>query len=77
MLSMPEMTPLAMAGTEPMTITKKMACSLSWNSATASGIQAVDGIVCRPVMSEPMADRTTLLSATITPSTVPITTEAR
>ena len=74
MWSTPEMSPLAMAGAAPNTTTNVMAVSLRWKSRMASGNQAIVGIVCRPVISEPMAARSTLTRATATPSTDPITT---
>ncbi len=39
----------------------------------ASGNQAIDGIVCRPVISEPIADRSTRDRDTASPRAVPIT----
>jgi hypothetical protein len=70
---MPLMMPLAIAGVAPRRITKVIAFSLSWNSSTAAGNQAIDGIVSRPVMSEPTARRRTLTRATETPSATPST----
>ena len=63
-----------MAGAAPNTTTKVMAVSLKWKSRMASGNQAIVGIVCRPVISEPIAARSTLTRATATPSNEPITT---
>ncbi len=70
---MPEMTPLAIEGTAPMSSTKRMARSDSWNRTMASGSQATDGIVWKPVISEPTAERSTRLWATATPRAVPMT----
>src|SRR5262245_25958669 len=72
--STPEMSPLATAGAAPITTTKKMAPSDSLNSSSASGNQAIDGIVCRPVIIEPTAVRSTLNRDTSTPMAVPTTT---
>ena len=73
MWSTPAMRPLAMAGAAPSTTTKMMAASLSLNSRMASGNQAIDGIVCRPVIIEPTAARRSWLRATSAPSTTPMT----
>ena len=50
------MRPLAIDGAAPSTTTNMIARSESWNSRMASGNQAIDGMVWRPVMSEPTAD---------------------
>jgi hypothetical protein len=60
-----------------MTVTNRMAPSEIWNSRIAHGTHATDGIVCRPVMSEPTAARSTRTRATARPRTVPSTTEIR
>ena len=52
-----------MAGAAPRTTTKRMAFSLSLNSRMASGNQAIDGMVCRPVIIEPTAERSDLRAA--------------
>ena len=52
---MPLMRPLAIDGAAPSTTTKKIAPSVSWNSRIASGNHAIDGIVWRPVIIEPIA----------------------
>ena len=62
------MTPLAIDGAAPMTMTNRIALSVSWNSRIASGNQAIDGMVCRPVISEPIAARRSLERDTATPS---------
>ncbi len=55
---MPVISPLAIAGAAPRMTTKRIAPSSSWNSAMASGNQAIDGIVWMPVIIEPIARRT-------------------
>ena len=59
MWSMPPIRPLAIDGAAPSTTTNMIAPSVSLNSRIASGNQAIDGMVCRPVISEPTADRST------------------
>ena len=49
------MMPFAIDGAAPRTTTNRIALSLSWNSTIASGTHATDGIVCRPVIIEPIA----------------------
>jgi hypothetical protein len=73
MLSTPLMSPLAIDGAAPMTTTKKIAPSLSWNSNSARGYHATDGMVWSPVIIEPMAARSTGMRATAAPIAVPIT----
>ena len=70
---MPSMMPLAIDGAAPSTTTNKMARSLSWNSTIASGTHATDGIVCRPVIIDPIAARSTGTRATAMPTTPPMT----
>jgi hypothetical protein len=65
------MTPLAMAGTEPITVTNRMAPVDSLNSRIDHGTHATDGMVCSPVISEPKAARRTRTRATARPRTVP------
>ena len=62
-----------MAGAAPMTTTKRMACSASLNRRMASGNQAMDGMVCSPVISEPTAMRSTRTRDTTAPTATPIT----
>ena len=57
------MTPLAIDGAAPRITTNRIALS-SAKSRIASGNQAIDGIVCRPVIIEPMPARSTRLRAT-------------
>ena len=52
---MPLIRPLAIDGAAPSTTTNRIAPSVSWNSRIASGNHAIDGIVCRPVIIEPIA----------------------
>ena len=66
--------PLAIDGAAPRMTTNMIACSLSLNSTMASGNQAIDGIVCRPVISEPTAARSERNRDTSRPTTEPMTT---
>ena len=59
MWSTPVIRPLAIDGAAPSTTTNVIACSDSWNRRMASGNQAIDGIVCSPVIIEPTADAET------------------
>ncbi len=61
MLSTPAMKPLATEGAAPITITKRIALSCRPKSTMAAGNQAIDGIVMRPVIIEPTAERSTRL----------------
>ena len=61
----------------PSTITNVIAPSVSWNSKLARGNHAIDGIVWRPVMSDPVAVRRILLPPTTNPTAVPMTNAAR
>jgi hypothetical protein len=67
------MTPLAIEGTAPIRMTNRIASSDIWNSRIARGNQAIEGIVCSPVIREPMAARRILDRATSMPSTSPST----
>ena len=73
MLSIPLISPLAIDGAAPMTTMNRIVASDSWKIPIASGIQATDGIVINPVISDPKPDRSTRLLATIAPTAVPIT----
>jgi hypothetical protein len=73
MWSIPLMSPLAIDGAAPSTTTKKIAPSSSLNSRIASGNHATEGMVCSPVIIEPMADRSTRFRATSAPMIVPMT----
>ena len=77
---MPSSRPLATDGAAPSTITNRIAASPldvspppAWKITIASGVHATDGIVCRPVIIEPIARRTTLNRAVTTPTAVPMT----
>src|SRR5690349_1601051 len=71
---MPLIRPFATDGAAPMMTTNMMALSLIWNSRMASGNHMIDGIVCSPVISEPMAARRGAKRETAAPTTVPIST---
>ena len=73
MLSTPLMSPLAIDGAAPITTTKKMAPSLSLKRRSASGNQATDGMVCKPVIMDPIAARSTGMRATAAPMATPMT----
>ena len=60
-----------MEGTAPMRMTNRIACSESWNSRIASGNQAIEGIVCSPVIIDPIAARRIVDRATATPEHEP------
>ena len=70
---MPLMSPLAIDGAAPMTTTKMIALSLSLNSKSAAGNHATEGMVCSPVIIDPIAARSTLLRATSAPIVAPMT----
>ena len=70
---MPLMMPLAIDGAAPSTTTNVTVPWPSWNRMIASGTHATDGIVCRPVIIEPIAARSTLTRATAMPTTPPMT----
>ena len=67
-------SPFAIDGAAPSTTTKRMADSSSPKSRMASGNQAIEGMVCSPVINEPTAVRSSLKRATSTPMTTPMTT---
>src|SRR4051794_31409730 len=69
---MPLIRPFATDGAAPMTTTNRIALSLIWKSRMASGNHMIDGIVCRPVISEPTAARSGANRETAAPTTVPI-----
>ena len=71
--SIPEIRPLAIDGAAPSTTTNVMAFSVSPKSRIAKGNQAIDGMVCRPVSIEPIAERSTREAETAIPTVVPIT----
>mgnify|MGYP000899217394 CR=1 FL=1 len=55
------------------TTTKKIAPSLNLKMMIASGYHATDGMVCSPVIIEPMAARSTGMRATAAPIATPMT----
>ena len=59
MLSMPLIRPLAIDGAAPSTTTKMIALSLRPKSRIAAGNHATDGMVCSPVIIDPIAARST------------------
>ena len=73
---MPPRIPVATDGAAPITTTKSIEASDSLNKRIASGNHAIDGIVCRPVMRDPVATRINRQRETTTPMTAPITTAA-
>src|SRR5262245_32147839 len=70
------MSPLATDGAEPRTITKMIAFVVAPNRMIANGNQAIDGIVCSAVISEPVAARSGLIRDTSAPVTAPISTDS-
>ncbi len=72
MLSTPLMSPLAIDGAAPITTTKKIAPSLSLKMMIASGYHATDGMVCSPVIIDPIAARRIGIRATAAPSITPM-----
>ena len=72
MLSAPAIKPLAIAGAAPRTTTNRIADSVSLNRRMARGNHAIDGMVCRPVMSEPNAERRMRLRDTTAPTSTPM-----
>ena len=74
MWSTPWMNPFAIDGAAPSTTTNVMASSVSLNSSTASGNHAIEGMVWRPMISEPTAERMMANRDTSTPIPTPITT---
>ena len=73
MKSTPDMTALAMAGAEAITMMNRIEELVSPNRMIANGIHAADGKVCMPVISEPTAARSGGTRATRRPTTVPMT----
>ncbi len=65
-------SPFAIDGAAPSTITNKMADSVVPNKMIAKGNHAIDGIVCRPLMIEPVAARSGGIRDTIAPMSEPI-----
>ena len=72
MWSAPAMTPVAMAGAVPITMTNRIADVVIPKKMIANGNQAIAGIVCSPVMIGPKAARSRRFRDTATPTAVPI-----
>ena len=69
-------SPLATDGAEPSTITKMIAFVVAPNRMIANGNQAIDGMVCMAVISEPVAARSGLIRDTMAPITAPMSTDS-
>ena len=65
---------MAIDGAAPRTMTNKMAVVESPNKMMANGNQAIDGIVCSPVISDPIAARNGRILETRAPMTAPMST---
>ena len=65
-------SPLAIDGAAPSTMTNKIADTLLPNRMIANGNQAIDGMVCRPLMIEPTAARSGGILETTAPIAVPM-----
>src|SRR5436190_1864150 len=63
-----------MAGNEPTIVTKTTARSVAPNQITASGTHATNGVICSATTSGRIDRRANSLSASISPSAVPIAT---
>ena len=74
---MPAIRPLAIDGAAPRTMTNKMAEVEIPNKMMANGNQAIDGIVCNPVISDPTAARNGRILETRAPTTAPMSTARR
>src|SRR5262249_3065171 len=61
-----------MEGAAPSTMTNRMALVVAPNRMIANGNQAIDGIVCSAVISEPVAARSGLIRDTSAPITTPM-----
>ena len=72
-MSTPLIKPLAIDGAAPSTTTNRIADSFSPNTTMDAGNQAIDGIVCRPVIIEPTPERRIFERDTSNPTTVPRT----
>src|SRR5262249_50358137 len=66
------MSPLAIDGAAPSTMTNRMAAVLVPNRMIANGNQAIDGMVCSAVIIEPTAARSGLIRDTSAPITSPM-----
>ena len=67
----PSSVAMAMASSEPITTTKRMATSERPNQSMASGSQQMDGSACMPITSGRIPRRTSVLRARRTPSGTP------
>src|SRR5499433_472189 len=65
-----------MEGAAPSTMTNRMALVVAPNRMIANGNQAIDGIVCSAVISEPVAARSGLIRDTRAPITAPMSTDS-
>ena len=74
---MPSMMPFAIEGAAPSTTTNMMTPWPWWNRMIASGTHATDGIVCKPVIIEPIAARSSLTRATAMPTAPPMSIATR
>jgi hypothetical protein len=72
MWSTPWMSPFATEGAAPSTMTNVIASSLSLKRRIARGNQAIEGIVCRPMIREPIAERITANRETRIPIATPM-----
>ena len=61
-----------MDGAAPRMMTNRMALVVAPNRMIANGNQAIDGIVCSAVISEPVAARSGLIRDTSAPITTPM-----
>ncbi len=71
---MPWIRPFAIDGAAPRITTNVIASSESLNSRIASGNHAIDGMVCRPVISDPIAARMMANRETSAPTPTPMMT---
>ena len=74
MWSTPWIRPFAIDGAAPSTMTKVIASSVSLNRRMASGNHAIEGMVWRPMISEPTPDRRMANRDTSAPMATPNTT---
>ena len=72
MWSTPWITPLATDGAAPSTTTNRIACSFRPKTRIASGNHAMDGMVCRPVISDATAVLRSFQRVTARPMRVPM-----
>ena len=72
MWSTPLIRPFATDGAAPSTTTNMIAASDSPNRRIANGNQAIEGIVCSPVINDATAVRSTFQRTMARPMSVPI-----